>query len=533
MIFRFGRYVIDGERRELTCDGKEIMLQPQAFSLLVYLAEHSGRVVSKDELFEKVWRGKIVGDSTLNSRINALRRALGDDGNSQKFIKTLPRQGYRFVADTEITNPEKHAPEAAESEVPQRPGLETSPQLNTESRPTLAVLPFENMSGDPEQEYFADGIAEDILTALGRFGGFNVVARSSSFSFKGQAVEVRQIGKELRARYIVDGSVRKAGNRVRVSAELVDTTTGQQLFSEQYDRLLTDIFLVQDEITQQVALAIVPTIEKAEIRRISAKAPNGLAAWETCLQASALIYRMKFQEILEARRLFSKAIELDPDYARAHVGEALSYSVGLRFFDEPDRETGRRNFMAAASRAVELDPEDPKARILKALAHMYGSPSRSELAIKEAREATRLNPHDPQAYSVLGVAHALASDQIEEGIGWIEHAVRTGARDPLYHLYLSQFAIAQLCADRYEDAANTAQEAVRQKDGFIESHIALASAHGYLGKGDEADAALAQFSNDPIAFVENHIVFSEKVKGKVIGGLEILSQQRSASHALE
>ncbi|MGH6751740.1 MAG: winged helix-turn-helix domain-containing protein, partial [Bradyrhizobium sp.] len=247
MQFHFSDHVLDARLRELTRAGENVGVEPQVFDLLVYLVQNRDRVVSKDDLMETVWDGRIVSESTLTSRINAARKAVGDSGKDQAVIRTIARKGFRFVGDVSVPA----ATGEPQGDVPQ---LEASPPFAEPprghqfslSRPAIAVLPFVNLSGESEQEYFSDGISEDIITALSRLRWFHVMARNSSFSYKGKAVHLKQIGEELGVDYIVEGSVRKDGNHVRIAAQLNCVTTGSHLWAERYDRNLADVFAVQD-----------------------------------------------------------------------------------------------------------------------------------------------------------------------------------------------------------------------------------------------------------------------------------------------
>jgi len=249
--FRFWNHELDGELRELTRDGVRIPMQPQVFDLLLFLVESRDRVVSKDDLIAGVWGDRIVSDSALNSRSNAARKAVQDDGKAQRLIRTIPRKGFRFVGDCTQVTPVAQAVTVEPS---------APPAASASERPAIAVLAFDNMSNDPDQEYFCDGISEDILTALSKVRWFLVIARNSSFTYKGRSVPIRQIADELRVGYVVDGSVSKEANRVRITAQLNDATTGSHLWAEHYDRELVDVFAVQDEITNAIVAAIEPQI---------------------------------------------------------------------------------------------------------------------------------------------------------------------------------------------------------------------------------------------------------------------------------
>src|SRR6516225_7494048 len=278
MRFLFENHVLDVGRRELCCAGEGIALEPQVFDLLLYLIENRDRVVGKDELFDKVWDGRIVSESTLTSRINAVQKAINDTGRDQRLLRTIPRKGFRFVgsvrADQRAQAPLQSADLGGHDDEPRRPLLPTL------DRTAIAVLPFINMSGEIEQEYFSDGISEDIITALSKLRWFYVIARNSSFIYKGRAVHLQQIGVELGVAYVVEGSVRKDGERVRIAAQLNDVATGSHIWAERYDRALADVFAVQDEITQAIVAAVEPHLYAAENFRAQRKAPDSMDAWD-------------------------------------------------------------------------------------------------------------------------------------------------------------------------------------------------------------------------------------------------------------
>ena len=235
------------------------MVEPQVFDLLVYLIESRGRVVSKDDLIAAVWGGRIVSDSTLTSRINAARKAVGDSGGEQKLIRTIARKGFRFVGEAHVVGAA-----AAHAGAPDQGAEPARPTLPLPDRAAIAVLPFTNMTSDPAQEYFSDGISEDIIAALSKLRWFFVIARNSSFAYKGKMAHLKQIADELGVGYVVEGSVRKVGDRVRITAQLNYVATGSQIWAEHYDRDLADVFAVQDEITEAIVAAVEPQLYAAE-----------------------------------------------------------------------------------------------------------------------------------------------------------------------------------------------------------------------------------------------------------------------------
>ena len=258
MRYLFEEYAFDTDRRELHRGADVVSVAPQVFDLLDYLIRNRERVVSKDDLIDVIWKGRSVSDAALTTRLNAARSALGDSGEEQRLIKTLPRKGFRFVG------PVREAKGPA-------PAQQPKPALPLPEKPSIAVLPFTNLSSDLEQEYFADGMVDDIITALSRFKALFVIARNSSFTYKGRAVDVKQIGRELGVRYVLEGSVRKAANRVRITGQLVDTATGAHLWADRFDGGLGDVFDLQDQVTESVVGAIAPALEKAEIERAKRK----------------------------------------------------------------------------------------------------------------------------------------------------------------------------------------------------------------------------------------------------------------------
>jgi TolB-like protein len=264
--YLFEDYELDSDRCELRRGASLISIEPKVFDLLLYLIEQRERVVSKDDLIEALWGGRIVSDSALTTRLNAARTAIADNGEEQRLIKTLPRKGVRFIGAVRQEKRSANAATTVPAEVARQP-------LSLPDKPSIVVLPFNNMSGDTEQDYFADGMAEDIITALSRFRHLFVIAHNSSFTYKNQVVDIKQVGHDLGVRYVLEGSVRKAADRVRITGQLVDASTGAHLWADRFDGDLKDIFDLQDNVTAKVVSAIAPRMEQAEAARAKRK-PN-------------------------------------------------------------------------------------------------------------------------------------------------------------------------------------------------------------------------------------------------------------------
>ena len=384
-------------------------------------------------------------------------------------------------------------------------------------RPAIAVLPFDNLSGDPEQEYFADGLTEDIITALSRWRMFPVIARNSTFAYKGKSTDVRQIGEALAARYVVEGSVRKAGGRVRITAQLIDAETGHHVWAERYDRDLADIFALQDEITEAIAAIIEPTVERTEHQRIIARPPSDLTAWEHGLRGYSYIYDGTKEGNAKAQDMFMRAIELDPNFARAHTGLAYTYIRDLRYFRVLDREECVRLTFEHSRAAIALDEMESEARTM--LARAYGFAKQLDAAVAEARRAVEINAYDAVANNILGAMLSLASARYDEGVPWFERALKLNPLDPQYHLYLTQIALAKLGAGRYAAAADHAREALRRKPDFLEARIALASSLGHSGPSEQAPAVVSEIDDSAKDYVETHILYADDLKDRVLDGL--------------
>ena len=304
MRYLFESYALDTDRRELRRGTELVAVPPQVFDLLDYLIHNREHVVSKDDLIEAIWKGRIVSETALTTRLNAARSAIGDSGQEQRLIKTLPRKGFRFVGQVR---------EAREAAGP-NPGDAPESAVAVPDKPSIAVLPFENMSGDPEQDYFADGMVEEITTALSRFKWLFVIARNSSFTFKGQAVDIKEVGRRLGVRYVLEGSVRKASGKVRITGQLVDAVTGAHIWADRFERDLTDVFALQDEVTVAVVSAIQPKLFQTEIAKAARRRPENLTAYDYYLRALPQYYLTTREGMAEAIRLAHRALELVPTF---------------------------------------------------------------------------------------------------------------------------------------------------------------------------------------------------------------------------
>lgn len=485
--FCFADHVLDVDLRELTRAGEGIAVEPQVFDLLIYLVENRERVVSKDDLIETIWDGRIVSESTLTSRINAARRAVGDSGKDQAVIRTIARKGFRFVGDVHVQqgvadiSVDRIQPTDQAGEPPRH-------QLAALDRPAIAVLPFVNISGEPEQEYFSEGISEDIITALSKLRWFYVIARNSSFIYRGKSVHHRQIGEELGVGYVVEGSVRKDGDQVRITAQLVDVVTGSHLWAERYDRGLADVFAVQDEITQAVVAAIEPQLYAAEDFRARRKAPDNMVAWDLVMRALSHYWRVTRQDNLVAQALLEKAITVDPGY-----GQALSLLAACHTFASHMgwEEMSKAVPIAerAALAAIRADSEDAWAHF--ALASVYMFTRRFDDSIAEFELALRLNPNFSPARGLYGVALAYRG-RWEDGDRAARQALRFSPRDPFAAVYCGVTAYCQYVGRNYDEAIRLAREAMRQRSDFSGAHRVLTAAAGMAGKCDVAKAALLE-----------------------------------------
>jgi TolB-like protein len=278
LLYLFEECVVDTDRRELRRQANLIPLEPKVFDLLVHLIEQRERVISKDDLLASLWDGRIVSESALSTCINAARSAIGDSGDAQRLIKTLPRKGVRFIGEVREDQTQTRAVESRR------------PPFALPDRPSIAVLPFANLGGDPRQEYFSDGISGDIITELSRFTELMVIARNSTFQYKGKAVDVREVGRELGARYVLEGSIRRIGDRIRINAQLIDATIGANRWADRYDRDLRDVFAVQDEVTRTIVALLVAHVNNADAERTLLKPPTAWEAYDYYMRgADALV----------------------------------------------------------------------------------------------------------------------------------------------------------------------------------------------------------------------------------------------------
>ena len=486
MPYAFDDYVLDPERRELTHGATPIAIGPQVFDLLLYLVRNREHVVSKDDLLDGVWGGRIVSESTLTSHINAARKAIGDNGQEQRLIRTMARKGFRFVGDVRETEAGRgSSPARIERPVSSKTPAEA---LTLPARPSIAALPFLNLSGDAEQEYFTDGVVEDIISALSHFRWLFVVARNSSFTYKGRAVDVKQVGRELGVRYVLEGSVRRAANRVRITGQLVDATTGGQLWAERYEGALDDIFELQDQITQSVVGALAPQLERAEIERAERKPTASLDAYDYFLRGMARFHAGGRDGLDHALSCFRDAIALDPEYASAYGMAAWClFSRSLNGW-ATDRTQEIAEGVRLARRAVDLGKGDAVAlaRGGHALAHF----SRDlDMGIDFLDRALVLNPNLAAAW-LLGGYLRLFKGESDEAIKRFEHAMRLSPLDSEMFRMQTGVALAHLIARRFDVASDWVAKAFRDAPGLVLPGVVIAASHALGGRMEEARRAV-------------------------------------------
>ena len=473
-MFAFDGYSLDPDRRELLRGDELVTLEPQVFDLLVFLIRNRERVVSKDDLLMAIWSGRSISDSTMTSRINSARKAIGDTGKEQRRIRTVPRAGFRFVGDLI----EEHQPYGGEL-LPDHYALP--------GKPSIAVLPFTNMSGDPEQEYFSDGMAEEIITALSRLHWLFVIGRNSTFVYKGEAQDVRQVGSELGVRYILEGSVRKSGPRVRITSQLLDAVAGQQIWSERYDSDLTDIFAVQDEITSSVIGAIEPKLLAAEGQR-AAQMRNAqeLGAWEEVARALSHFWRFTASDSAKAIEVMRRTVDKYPEYAPAHsmLASALLISSYVGW-TPPNNE--RDVATSLAYRSVALDDSDPWGHLALGIAAVMGR--LTEEAVRCFNTALDLNPNFATAVGFIGFTLTL-DGRSANALKEFERATQMSPRDPFNSFFFAGKAAAYYLDGRFGEAIHWARQSLQFRPEYAAAYRILAASLAQDGQQDEAEAVV-------------------------------------------
>jgi len=472
--YEFGPFRLDADAEILFRDAQPIVLGQRAVALLRLLLAHAGRPVSKNALFDAAWPGLVVEDSNLTVQIAALRRVFSEAGGVD-WIETLSRRGYRYVG-----------PVVAAARP--LPSPSTDLPLALPSKPSVAVLPFTNLSDDPAQDYFADGMVEDVIAGLSRIKWLFVIARNSSFAYKGRVIDVRQVARELGVRYLVQGSVRKDGRRLRISAHMVEAESGFQLWSERFDRPLDDVFALQDEIALNVVSAIEPSLRRAEIERVKRKRPDSLDAYDLVLQSHADVDSGMPTRVTKALVLLGRALALDPTYALAHANAAMCHHC--LFLRSGLREEDRVASIRFAEAAIAHGRDDPRALTLAGFSlGMDGHDRAAGFIALEA--ALAISPSSALSY-ILGSVMLGWGGEAERAIEWSERGMRLSPLDPWGFAAYDAQAMGHFRLGRYDKAAHAAYKSVQANPAHSITYVQLAAALAKLGRLEEAKAAAAK-----------------------------------------
>ena len=479
-ILRFAGYGLDPSRRSLERGGRPLALRPQAMEVLCYLARNPGRPVSKEELFHEVWPGISVTDDSLVQCIGDIRDVLED--RDHRIVKTIPRLGYLFAAT--ISRDQAKYPALA----PNVLAAHVAPPFH--DHPSIAILPFVDADGDPDG--LADGICEDIITALSRVRWLVVTGRSASFAFKRRKVDARQVARELSVRYVLEGSIRRAGRRLRMTVQLIDGLSGRQHWAERYDRSLSDIFDLQDEIASRLAAALESHVLLAESARALARAETELSPWDVVARAKALICRLTKHDAERAIALLQQSVAVAPDYAPAQslLGFCLVNASHMGWID---RARGLLPGRDHAIRAIALDHRDTWGHI--ALGYWAIMERRTEEAIAAFRQAVELNPYSAAAQSHLSRGFAFAG-RFHEAVEHGEAAIRLSPLDPEMALFYGGMAVAHHTAGRFADAVRWSLEAQRLRPGFQGSRRMLCANLALAGQSAQARSLLTRIRRD-------------------------------------
>lgn len=474
--FAFGPFVLDPDAGTLLRNGDPVAVGYRGLKLLAALTARPGGILSKPELMDAGWPGLAVEEGNLTVQISQLRKLLGLSADGEEWIATVPRVGYRFIGAVEVVGGGQAV-------------------LPLPEKPSIAVLPFDSVGTDAEQGAFADGLTEDLITDLSRDSGLFVIARNSSFAYRGKTMDTGAIAKGLGVRYLLTGSARRAGGRVRINAQLVDAVNGDHLWAERFDRSLDDIFAVQDEVTAKIVEALLGRLHAPLARN----RPRNIEAYDLCVRARRLMDDTP-QSAREAHLMLTRAISLDPDYAEAHRWLAMNHWMGWVHSGGPT-EAGRGTALELAGRAVVLDPNDAGCRWI--LAYLLAYEGRFDEADAEFATAIKLDPNEADTFAALSDILVLAG-RVEEGLDAIGKAFRLNPHPASwYYLALGQ---AQYAAGQYEAAVET----LRRGEAYgTSARRFLAASLAQLDRLDEARAEAELFLVGNPDFTTRHWAATE------------------------
>ncbi len=491
--------------------GVPVAIGYRGFLLLRALVSRAGEVVPKSDLMESAWEGLAVEEGNLSVQIASLRKLLGPSPEGGDWIATVPRIGYRFTGSVD---PEDRSTRMSGEDL-------TEPE--SRSGPSIAVLPFANLSDDPDQAYFADGLSEDIITALSRFRWLFVSARNSSFTYRGRSTDAKQVGRELGVRYLLEGSVRRAGRQVRINAQLADTSTGLQVWAKRHDGELVDFFALQDQITESVIAAIEPQLYAAENTRLQSRPPDSLDAWGFVMRAMPYAWTWGSEKDLEtAHELLTRATQVDPDYARANGLLAWGHAARVQLgWGDPDTELPKA--LAAAERAIRRDGDDPWGHMAAGYVHMVWR--HFQPAVDELTAAIERNPSLALAHVILGSTYGY-NGMSEDGLHHLAIATRLSPHDYTEAGNIASMGLCHLMARRFAEAVDAERRAVQLRPHFGTAWRTLTAAAGLAGDLDTAFRALAEAKRlHPtlsMAWVEKyHPIVQERDRAMYIEGLRV------------
>jgi adenylate cyclase len=453
-VYRFGPFELDGAEYRLLRHGVEIPLQLKAFETLCILVERAGHLLTKDDLLRQLWPGTIVEENNLNKNISHLRKALGEYAAGQSYIETVPRVGYRFAAPVEQVSAAGPTLVMSHESSPVLPPVQPR-------RKSVAVLYFENLSGDQQDEYFRDGMTEDVITALEKIRELRLVPRTSMLAFRDKPAAITQVGENLCADFVMEGSIRRAGDRLRITARLAETTSGHSVWAERYDRRMEDVFAIQDEIAQSIALALRVVLTEKEKQEIQKVPTSNIQAYDYYLRGRQFLYQLRCPSLEFARQMFARAIVIDPNYARAYAGVADCSSFLYMWFDAS--EDNLREALSASRRAVELDPESPVTHASLGLALFLSKDY--ETAQEEFEIALGLCTELFEAYFYYGRS-CFAQGQFEKAA---ELFLKASQASPADYQALSLRALCFRALNREAEARQAYRQCLRK----IEDHLQL------------------------------------------------------------